>query len=151
MKKYFSPFLTAMAAVVLVACSKSDEDTTFYGIRAQVDGVELVLEQSMVNSMSSGYSFIIYGYNKDDQEGILIEFENAIAAGTYDLANSEVSMEYVKGDSYGFDFDSGTITFDQFWQDGKFYYTATFSGIASHNFMDVGDVVITDGEMNVTF
>ncbi len=154
MKKYFLPFLTAMAAVVLVACSKSDEDDTFYGVKAELDGVEWEVKQGEadVNSFVWGEDISVYALNEDN-EGFYIWLEETTIPGTYDLPNSEVLVIYVKEsmalDSY--DFVSGTMTIKKFEHTDGIHFKATFNGVASHNFTDVDDIVITDGEMEVKF
>mgnify|MGYP000019045941 CR=1 FL=1 len=106
-----------MAALVLVACSKSDDDATFYGVKAELDGIELEIEQSggMVNTTTMGESLTIYAYSADN-EGFIISLGTTTETGTYDLADSEVNMTYVKDymSSDYYSFDSGTMTITKF-------------------------------------
>ncbi len=154
MKKYFLQFLTAMAALVLVACSKSDDDATFYGVKAELDGIGLEIKQSggMVNTATMGESLTIYAYTADN-EGFIIWLETTTETGTYDLADSEVSITYVKdalsSDYYGF--DSGTMSITKLEQGDDIHFKATFSGEASPNFGTDPAVVITDGEAEIKF
>ncbi len=155
MKRYILKFVTAMAALVLVACSKSDDDSSFLGVKAELDGVELKVSQgggNTVNTTSSGGSFSIYAYNSDE-EGYRISLEDTTPTGTYDLADSEVSMTYVKdamaSNYYGF--DSGTMTITKFENGDDIHFKATFSGAASPNMGGGTAVVITDGEVEIKF
>ncbi len=145
-----------MAVLVLVACSKSDDDgdSAFFGVKAELDGIELVVSQigGMVSTHGSGDSFTIIAYNNEDQ-GFRISLEESTPTGTYDLADSEVSMTYAKdaaaSNYYGF--DSGTMTITKFENGNGIHFKATFSGEASPNMGGGDPVVITDGEVEIKF
>ncbi len=154
MRKYFLQFLTVMAALVLVSCSKSDDDSPFYGVKGEVDGISLKVDQftDNVSFTNSNGSCAITAYTVDD-EGFRISFDEATPTGIYDLANSEVSMTYAKdalaSDYYGF--DSGTIEITKFEYGDDIHFKATFSGEASSNMGGGTVVTITNGNAEIKF
>ncbi len=151
MKKYFLPFLTAMAALVLVACSKSDEDP-FYGVKAELDDVELMVKQSEgeLSIVNMGVDAGINLYS-DDKGGFSIWLDRTTTPGTYDLADSEVRLSYIQEATAlnFYHFNSGTIHIKKFEHGEQMHIKATFSGVASPTSDPEDKIIITDGEMEL--
>ncbi len=160
MKKYFLQFLTAVAVLVLVACSKSDEgDSKTYAIIADIDGVELKAEQKdslqqHIYGIAPGKRVGLFAYSSDDR-GFYISIEEGIGSGTYELGNSGVNMTYIK--EYNtppyYYFESGTVTILELDQSDGFHFKATFSGEAVAYVWEGDDsiVQVTNGKFELNF
>ncbi len=156
MKKYFLQFLMATAALVLVACSKSDEKGR-YIVGAKLNG-------SKIRTNDFGMSYIGYVNEfttlNQSGDGFVFFFSKDLVPGSYELENSEISLAYLEDtehqlflsdnilESYYYPIRKGEIIIEEIKlndDDEPFMFKAIFSGEAIQSVAPFDTIQVTEG------